>query len=74
MTTTPYIDANLHHDQVTGRAVTAWVHLVNAPISPPPPPPTGTSNGKAQLKLQHLDLKLWQLDLLQTKSLISGTP
>ena len=28
-TTTTYVDANLHHDQVTGRAVTACVHLVN---------------------------------------------
>ena len=24
------MDANLHHDQVTGRAVTAYLHLVNA--------------------------------------------
>ena len=30
MTTTTYVDANLHHDQVTGRAVTACLHLVNA--------------------------------------------
>ena len=30
MTTTTYVDANLHHDQVTGRAVTAYLHLVNA--------------------------------------------
>ena len=34
MTTTTYVDANLHHDQVTGRAVTACLHLVNA--TPPP--------------------------------------
>ena len=27
-TTTTYVDANLHHDQVTGRAVTACLHLV----------------------------------------------
>ena len=25
-----YVDANLHHDQVTGRAVTACLHLVDA--------------------------------------------
>ena len=25
-----YVDANLHHDQITGRAVTACLHLVNA--------------------------------------------
>ena len=25
-----YVDANLHHDQVTGRAGTAYLHLANA--------------------------------------------
>ena len=25
-----YVDANLHHDQVTGKAVTACLHIVNA--------------------------------------------
>ena len=30
VTTTTYVDANLHHDQVTCRAVTACLHLVNA--------------------------------------------
>ena len=30
VTTTTYVDANLHHDQVTGRAVTACLYLVNA--------------------------------------------
>ena len=30
VTTTTYVDANLHHDQVAGRAVTACFHLVNA--------------------------------------------
>ena len=30
MTTTIYVDANLHHDQVTGRVVTACLHLVKA--------------------------------------------
>ena len=30
VTTTTYVDANLHHDHVTGRAVTACWHLVNA--------------------------------------------
>ena len=30
MTTTTYVDANLHHKPVTGRAVTACLHLVNA--------------------------------------------
>ena len=30
VTTTTYVDANLHHDQVTGKAVTACLHVVNA--------------------------------------------
>ena len=30
MTTTTYVDANLHHDQSTGRAITACLHMVNA--------------------------------------------
>ena len=30
MTTTTYVDTNLHHDQVTGRAITACLHLGNA--------------------------------------------
>ena len=30
MTTTTYVDANLHHDQATGRAVTGCLHLVDA--------------------------------------------
>ena len=30
VTTTTCVDANLHHDQVTGKAVTACLHIVNA--------------------------------------------
>ena len=30
VSTTTYVDANLYHDQVTGRAVTACLHRVNA--------------------------------------------
>ena len=30
VTTTTYVDANLHHDQATGKAVTACPHIVNA--------------------------------------------
>ena len=30
MTATTYVDANLHHYQVTGRAVTACLHIVDA--------------------------------------------
>ena len=33
MTITTYVDVNLHHDQVTGTAVTACLHLVNATLS-----------------------------------------
>ena len=33
MTTSTYVDANLHHDQVTGKAVTACLHMVNATTS-----------------------------------------
>ena len=67
VTTTTYVDANLHHDQVTGKAVTACLHIVNAT------PSIGTPKDKLQLRLQLMDLSLWQQELLQTKSLISGT-
>ena len=30
VTTTTYVEANLRHDQVTGKAVTACLHIVNA--------------------------------------------
>ena len=30
VTTTTYVNTNLHHDQVTGKAVTACLHIVNA--------------------------------------------
>ena len=30
VTTTTYVDANLHHEQATGRAVNACLHIVNA--------------------------------------------
>ena len=33
MTTRTYVDTNLHHDQVTGRPVTACLHIVNATLS-----------------------------------------
>ena len=33
VTTTTYVDANLHHDQVTGKDVTACLHIVNATSS-----------------------------------------
>ena len=33
MTTTTYVDANLHHNQVTGRAVIACLHIVKGTLS-----------------------------------------
>ena len=39
-----------------------------------PPLCIGRLNDKAQLKLQLLYLNVWQLDLLQTRSLIFGMP
>ena len=63
VTTPTYVDANLHHDQVTGKAVTVCLHIVNAT----------PSQDKLQLRLQLMDLNLWQQELPQTKSLISGT-
>ena len=35
--------------------------------------PIGTPRDKLQLRLQPMDLSLWQQELLQTKSLISAT-
>ena len=67
MTTTTYVDANLHHDQVTGKAVTACLHMVNAT---PSHWHTKRQATVETLKLQPLDLKLWQQGLPQTRSLI----
>ena len=68
VTTTAYVDAHLHHDQVTGRAVTACLHLLNAT------PTHWHTIRQATVKLQLLGLKLWQPGLLQTKSLTSVHP
>ena len=67
VTTTTYVDANLHHDQVTGKALTACLHIEMQHH------PIGTPKDKLQLRLQPMDLSLWQQEMLQTKSLISGT-
>ena len=61
MTTTTYVNANLHHDQVTGRAITACLHIVNAT------PCHWHPKSNLQLKLQLLALNLWQPELLQIK-------
>ena len=68
MTTNPYVDANLNHGQVTGRAVTACLHLVKAT------PTHGHTKRQGTVETATLDLNLWQPGLLQTRSLISGTP
>ena len=68
VTTTTYLDANLHHDQVTDKAVTACLHIVNAT-----PPHWYTKRQATELRLQLMDLNLWQQELPQTK-LICFTP
>ena len=65
VTATTYVYANLHHDQVTGWAAAACLHLVNGTL---------TTKGKLQLKLQLLDMNLLQPGLLQTRLLTSGSP
>ena len=58
--TTHYVDANLHHDLATGKAVTAALHFLNqTPID-------AYTKGNPQLKLQPMDLNL----LLQGQQLI----
>ena len=63
MTTTTYVDANLHLDQVTGGAVTACLHLVNAT------PSHWHTNRQAAVETATLALSLWQQELLQIRAL-----
>ena len=67
VTTTTYVDANLHHDQVAGRAVTACLHLVNAT------PSHWHTKRQATVETATFVLSLWQQELLQIRSLTSGT-
>ena len=67
MTTTTYVDANLHHDQSTGRAITACLHMVNAT------PSHWHTNRQSTVEMELLAMILWQPELLQIKSLTSGT-
>ena len=67
VTTTTDVDANLHHDQVTGRTVTASLHLVNAT------PSHWHTKRQATVETATLALSLWQQELLQIKLLTSGT-
>ena len=55
--TTHYVDANLLHDHVTGRSVTAAVYLINGT------PATGTPRGKSLQKLQHINRKCFKRTL-----------
>ena len=68
VTTTTYVDANLHHDQVTSRAVTACLHLVNATLS------HWHTKRQATVETATFGSELLAAGLLQTKSLISGHP
>ena len=67
VTTSTYVDANLHHDQVTGKVVTACLYLAMPLLL------IGIPKGNLQLKLQLLGLNSWQPGLPQTRSLTSGT-
>ena len=67
VTTTANVDANLHHDQVTGRVVTACSHVVNAT------PSHWHTKRQATVETATFALSLWQQELLQIKSLTSGT-
>ena len=67
MTTTTYVDANLHHDQVTGKAATACLHMLNAT------PSHWYTKRQATGETATYGSEFWQQELLQTKSLISGT-
>ena len=67
VTTTTYVDANLHHDHVTGRAVTAWLHLANAT------PSHWHTKRQATVETASFGSELWQQELLQIKLLTSAT-
>ena len=61
--TTHYMDANLHHDLATGKAVTAVLHILNqTPID-------AYTKGNQQLKLQPMDLSLLLQGQQLTRSL-----
>ena len=55
VTTTTYVDANLHHDQITGKAVTACLHLVNAT------PSDWHTKRQATVEMAAFDSVKWQL-------------
>ena len=66
--TTHYVDANLHHDLATGKAVTAVLHFLNrTPID-------AYTKGNLQLKLQPMDLNLLLQGQQLTRSLTFAQP
>ena len=66
--TTHYVDANLHHDLATGKAVTAALHFLNqAPID-------AYTKENLQLKLQPMDLNLLLQGQQLTRSLTFAQP
>ena len=67
MTTTTYVDANQHHDQVTGRAVTACLHLVNVT------PSHWHTKRQATVETATFGSEFVEQELLQIKLLTSGT-
>ena len=67
VTTATYVDVTLHHDQVTGRAVTACLHIVNAA------PSHWHTKRQSTVETATLALNFWQSELIQIKSLSSGT-
>ena len=77
--TTHYVDANLHHDLATGKAVTAVLHFLNqTPIDAytkrQSTVETATPKGNPQLKLQPMDLNLLLQGQQLTRSLTSIQP
>ena len=67
MTTTTYVDDNLHHDQVTGRSVTTCLHIVNVTSS------HWHTKRQSTVETATSASELMQPELLQIKSLTSGT-
>ena len=66
--TTHYVDANLHHDLATGKAVTAVLHFLNQTQL------MHTQKGNPQLKLQPMDLNLLLQGQQLTRSLTFTRP
>jgi hypothetical protein len=60
---TTYVDANLYHDLITGRALTGILHMLNGRLL------TGTLSTKLRSKQLPMVLSLWQLALLRIRLL-----